>query len=92
MAQFKTITDLVHLVAKPEEWHVQLVLTPINVAFFGLYIYSIAPFPSFWSNQISPSLVVWGKTTRKYTRKVIVIKQTNPTRMLMQGNSCRQCV
>ena len=51
MASFKTTTDLVHLVAKPEEWHmvgaqcrrrvrvaqpVQLVLTPIGMAFFCL--------------------------------------------------------
>lgn len=66
---------------------VQLVLTPIGVAFFGLYIYSVPPSPSFWSIKVPPSLAVWGKTMLKF-----VIKQANPTCVLLQDNSCRPCV
>lgn len=70
----------------------QLVLTPLGVVFFGLYVYSAAPFSSFWRNKMPPSLAVWGKTIRKHPGKIIAIKQAGPTRRLPQGDSRGQRV
>lgn len=68
---------------------VQILLSPIGVAFFGLYIYSVAPFPTFWRNKVPLSLAVWCKTIWKYTRKSNQIPLTCFCRAIHVDSACR---